>query len=120
VTITKDDAAIFRRAADVIDRDGLHQGSYWADAEAFSLRRIESTACCVVGAIAVARGIRRFQDLSGGKMLSDPAVQAFARHLELDAPVDLFGWNDDPLRTKQIVVDTLREAADSARDGRQK
>jgi hypothetical protein len=51
------------------------------------------------------------------EQLVELARQAFARHLALDDPVDIFRWNDDPLRTVPGVVRSFREAAGRIRCG---
>lgn len=115
---TADVADVLDRAAAVIEFNGLCQGRFWFGGDDLTSSAWRpGCACCVSGAVAVARGIRTEKDLSTANTLSDPAIQAFARHLALDDPVDIFRWNDDPLRTVPGVVRSLREAAGRIRCG---
>jgi len=92
-------ADVLDGAADVIERDGWHQGHYYIPGE----------GVCAIGAFAQATGLRHpdIEDRGFGPR------RALAGHLGFDPDYagPIIRWNDAPERTKQEVLDALRKAA---------
>jgi hypothetical protein len=119
-------AAIIDHAADLIHLDGLEVGGYWACA---LLQRYEpGFPCCVVGALAVACGYLRKEDVEAtfvGLDYYDPKKNAWvatAPHPVLAAVMaelgfqeieHLYDWSDNAWVSQ--VVEDLRGAAQKIR-----
>lgn len=117
-TTTLAPAAVWLRAADVIDRNGLACGDYVTPRDGCDP---DTWPVCTMGAIAVACGLEPAVweewngavDEDGGFARAVEAVAQFAVHLGLDpeATFDetIGGWSDD--QTAGEVVAALRAAA---------
>jgi hypothetical protein len=68
------------------------------------------TSYCILGAIRAARP--NLQDIAEGT----PYDQPIADLLGFQRIIDVFDWNDVPERTKEEVVQRLREAAEKAKE----
>lgn len=80
---------VLRDAADLIERDGWHQGDWW-----------EGEELCIDKAITHA-----------DSLMVEVCVEAVKAHLD---PTDtLYAWNDAPGRTEAEVLAALRGAADA-------
>ena len=123
----KTTAQILSEAADVIDRNGWHQGELY-DAEAAAAGKDpKDCPVCLMGAIHVAGyGLPTWTGAPGGDeherlmRCTDRAVIAAVDHLiDLYAGTDmepvLPDWNDAPSRTRDQVTAFLRAAAAKAR-----
>jgi hypothetical protein len=113
----KEAIEILRCAAGVIERNGLHKGSYWkglnSDDIGFldmghALRDLmsggEEPKCCTLGALYWSAG-----EVFGHRerpIVFDAINQALGLH-ESDIP----DWNDKPSQRKDRVVAALRRAA---------
>lgn len=116
-----DTADVLDAAASIIETHGLCQGLLW-NRRNFCGDGLDDwqpgTACCITGAIGVARGITTAAAVQEWRWERDPALHAFSAHL--GHPEDrtyAIGWNDDSLRKKNGVVRSLREAAHRIRTG---
>lgn len=105
-------AAVLDEAANIIERNGLHKGSFGAN-HGRNIGREQP--CCAYGAINLAAGgdSPRRWSLTG-----EAAYDAVTRHLGLsDGPGDcLADWSDHPGRTAGEVVAALRGAARAERE----
>jgi len=86
---------ILYTAADLIERDGWHQGDYTA-AGGWK----QASPSCVMGAINRAAG-----------RMEIPAACAVMVHLYGAGGGSLIQWNDAPERTESEVIEVLRAAA---------
>lgn len=112
------------KAADIIIEEGLHKGYY--------VNPSAEKGCCTLGALALASGFPTTARPSFGRDLDLEAVEFGgpqwnswrATHSALEeflarkyqAPYLVSRWNDDPDRTQDDVVTTLREFAASLRE----
>lgn len=110
-------ADILDGAADVIERDGWHQGDYGAPGKQ-DQQPIEGQPVCALGAIRVARRLDvRWSAAAAawfGGIDDHPAVEALAQTTGIKVG-GVHKWNDAPERTKQEVLDALRLAAKNER-----
>ena len=111
---------ILDRAADIIERDGLHTGDFYPHPDGLPRAPWKpGTPCCALAAITIAQFpqldeiplhlVEGFED--------DDAVKTFAEYLDVSADA-VANWSD--LLTANEVVASLREAAahyDSRRTG---
>lgn len=107
-------AAILDRAADVIERNGLHKGSFCAMGPDLP-KLLSNRACCARGAINfAANGENPQQTSDAGELAHD----ALCRHLGISGNVDqsVADWNDAPDRTAEQVIAALRGAARAERE----
>ncbi|MGI5236997.1 DUF6197 family protein [Dactylosporangium sp. CA-139066] len=114
-------AETLRRAADYIDRHGLHKADYFA----CGTRRTDQQsgtlpAACAIGAISYGAYGRVRRDPWGSyvALTSTPtnafsdAVLWFEQYVDDRHGNTVSGWNDHPDRTAADVVAALRAAAD--------
>jgi hypothetical protein len=99
-------ADILDGAADVIERDGWHQGAYSA---APTGEWEGSAPACVLGAMNRAAGRNFWGDLL------EAARRALGEAVGGGGLFHFTDWNDAPERTKQEVLDALRLAAKNER-----
>lgn len=106
------------KAADLLEK-GWFQGSYCSDPT-----DPNPSCVCVVGAVLLASG---YGLCTAEHIEKIPAILALTKHLgftralgakqSLDpGETSIVAWNDDPARTKQEVVDAVRNAAASLRE----
>jgi len=130
-------AAILEEAADVIRRNGWHQGDYYDPYTYGDLNRPDhpnprSCPVCLLGAIAVAAGADPENWVETSQ--SRDAVLAVGRRLGIDlepggVPLDLQdnrdiehmacevgGWNDTDAREAEDVIAVLEAAAKAERE----
>ena len=104
-------AEVLDAAADRIERDGWHQGDFFADLPSFfdesdiaRVLKAKPQPCCVMGAlIAEADGDMELAEDRAGRLLQ--------LHLGLSYISYVPRWNDEAGRTKGEVVAALRAAA---------
>jgi hypothetical protein len=111
-TVTAD---ILDRAADIIERNGLHKGSFCDDGPGAKAKIPQGWACCSYGAINIAaNGERPWQASDGG----EAAYRALVKHLGIsDGHNDTVAdWSDHPDRTVAEVIAALRGAAQVERE----
>ncbi|WP_432112824.1 DUF6197 family protein [Streptomyces sp. S1] len=116
---------ILDAAANIILRDGWHQGTYFAfephDPREVCEEKNRTAPCCQAGAISrAAFGVALRE--GGLKEATDARVLAFSRashymlwHVQQTYNVTPIEWNDRPTTTKDDIVTALRGAADDAR-----
>lgn len=109
------DPTLLRKAADIIEERGLHKGSFVDRAAADEA----TCAPCTLGALLIAAGAEIRANANSGNFYLWPTAARFARvdstlnYLEQFVHTQhLPDWNDEPDRTKEDVVRTLRAAAD--------
>ena len=111
-------ADVLDRAADIIEENGLAQGTFWSMPDAPGDDWKPGKACCITGAIGVVRGYDTAVAITAWLYDHDPAMRAFAAHLgHPDNVFHVLRWNDDSLRTPAGVARSLREAAQRIRSG---
>lgn len=106
-------ADILDKAADVIDRNGHHQGYLYDEAKADDGLLLQACPVDAVGAINTAVfGKPRWpaEDHAGS-----PLAQAAALALEETVGKPVPGWNDEPGRTSDEVITALWETAERLR-----
>ena len=106
-------AEVLDAAADRIERDGWHQGDFFADqpslpsfdeSDIARVLKAKPQPCCVMGAlIAEADGDMELAEDRAGRLLE--------LHLGLSYISQVPQWNDEAGRTKEEVVAALRAAA---------
>lgn len=106
-------ADVLRKAIDVLEERGWHQGDYTVDWDK------DDGPVCAAGAIGVACGVPSF-DAACSLAASFP-LEAFAKFLGPDPMVQtreeyraidtVAGFNDDPSRSYEDVVLALKHAA---------
>lgn len=84
---------VLEKAAEYIAEHGWHQGSAYK----YGIG-IDFPAACAVGAVSRVTGGSRYDDA-----LDFLSAQVGGVYVPL--------WNDDPARTKEEVIETMREAA---------
>jgi hypothetical protein len=110
-----DIARTLEAAADVLERDG------WVQRVAHH----PDGGHCVLGAIALVTGYHRSLGSVSGKLpmvacceenegAMHEAAREFAEFIGHDGTANIPLWNDDPLRTPEEVVKTVRAAAAEA------
>jgi hypothetical protein len=110
-----DIARTLEAAADVLERDG------WVQRVAHH----PDGGHCVLGAIALVTGYHRNLGSVSGKLpmfanceekegAMGEAAREFAHYISQDGIGNVPMWNDDPLRTPEEVVKTVRAAAAEA------
>jgi hypothetical protein len=108
-------ADILDEAASVIERNGLHKGSFCNDGPGAKTKIPRDWACCPYGAINIAaNGERPWQASDGG----EAAYKALVKHLGIsDGHGDTVAdWSDHPDRTAEQVITALRSAAQAERE----
>jgi hypothetical protein len=111
-------AATLDAAADIIEENGLAQGTFWEMPDAPGDDWKPGKACCITGAIGVVRGYDTATAITAWLYDHDPAMRGFAAHLgHPDNVFHVLRWNDDTLRTPAGVARSLREAAARIRTG---
>lgn len=103
-------APVFRRAAEVIQTNGLYKGDF-CDSTAAG----ERTAVCTVGALRVVAGGHPVAESA----LADEAVRflsprIYSNVVDEDPIERIADWNDSADRTPTEVVETLLSAAAAA------
>ena len=92
-----------RKAADLLESKGWTQGAFARNGhEEVSINDPQANCFCVLGAIIFSNCIGDLRTRA-----------ALARYLNLDRDEWVLDWNDDPTRTKEEVIKTLRDCADS-------
>jgi len=107
-------AAILDRAADVIERNGLHKGSFCVMGQDLP-KALRNRACCARGAINLAANGSNPHSLS---TIGEEAHTALCTYLDINGNVDqsVADWNDDEERTAADVIAALRGAAQAERE----
>lgn len=103
-----DPAAVLNAAADLIERDGWHQGEFWPDHGTAQIEYQTGMPCCPVGAMAVILGFT-----CSGQHPVGAAYTPAATLLRRLVPA-IAGWNDALGQTAANVIATMREAARAA------
>jgi hypothetical protein len=100
-----------RAAADIIERNGWHQGNYFLPDDP---KPPQECRVCALGAIHVAIHGQPWSPMFDSEQ-EDRTLKAFAAASRfVDGPWgSLVGWNDEPDRTAEEVIAALRGAADS-------
>jgi len=124
-------STVLDSAADLVDLRGLQKDDWIQPAPSSvdaGFDAYDETTCpvCLLAAINIAAGRHHTEPLSGVTLDAAEAVAAFLGldHLLADADdvhekfVEVLGngWNDHPFRTKEQVVNTLRQAARQERE----
>lgn len=105
-------ADILDKAADVIDRNGHHQGYLYDESKADGGLLLQACPVDVVGAINVAVfGKPRWP---AEEHAGSPLAQAAALALQ-DTVGPVVGWNDEDGRTQDEVITALWETAERLR-----
>lgn len=109
-------ADVLDRAANIIERNGWYQGSYFDRYALDGERSPNDCPVCTLGALNVALGaLNPSHDVD----LNGPAEMALRRYLNLDdsdGADSLADWNDRRCRTAEQVVAALRAAAQAERE----
>ena len=125
--MNKSDAQVLRDAADLIEKGGLHKGSYAADRSGFSRMAFDprAVAFCSVGAMVRAIGKGGHPDHPNHDY---DTVQFERCRLRIMGvlrrratppaltPVNVATWSDAPRTTAAEVVEVMREAMQEAAD----
>lgn len=113
-------ADVLTRAADHMERVGLHKGDMYNTGLADTGVLIMDCQVCTWGALYFAlQGWPRYGIVDPEKLaLADRVADALLDHLGLDGSDydvadPIAAWSDDPDRTKDEVVNALRETAAS-------
>jgi hypothetical protein len=106
---------VLNRAADLIERDGWHQGNY-APGQTEHGVTTDGLPVCAIGALYGAMGRPLSWDAALGCWVGDDAFDlevsaVVAAHLNLSSPLDIPVWNDSDRREVSEVVEVLRAAA---------
>lgn len=118
-------ATVLDRAADLLAARGLHHGNYWYSADHDRPDYPGDEPLDVFGAIGVASGVVRVDDVTREIAFGDgaggsgpaPAVRAMLAHLNLgDDPNELGKWSDQHRRHGPVVA-ALRACAAQLRAG---
>lgn len=112
--VTDDQTAyVLDQAATVIEANGWCQEDWWEGyrEQPGGNEWEPGRACCLATALAVATGRRRRIDASHILQAEAPAAAALSDWLALAYPARLLEWNDHPSRTREQVVDALRDTA---------
>ena len=111
-------AALLRRAAELIEQFGLHQGEWWPNACSDPPGKppqdyIGGDPCCAVGALAVAAGVRHVRSVQRALTeLPALAVANDALHAAMPRGTPFVAsWNDHPDRVADEVAALMRSAA---------
>jgi len=107
-------AAILDKAADVIERNGLHKGTY-ASGALVGGGAFTDKCCCARGAINMAANGNNPWETSEA---SELAHDALCTYLGISGNVDqsVADWNDNEYRTAEQVITALRGAAQAERE----
>lgn len=111
-------ADILDRAAEVIERNGWHQGDYFnRDQEGAGINPADC-AVCTRGAInIVATGGNPVNDYDVNGVAAAEALDLFLWDtFEAEGRYGIAPWNDAPERTAAEVIAVLREAAAAERE----
>lgn len=99
--------ADLRAGADVIERNGWHQGYYWLEVAGTPDR---DCPVCALGGLNVAiNGNPR----ATGSLRRYRAAEALEDHIDAYVP----GWNDKPGQTAENVIKAMRACADRLEAG---
>lgn len=101
-------AADLRAGAEVIERNGWHQGDYYKRVEGLSIR---DCPVCAAGALSVAVANLPLPRISN--RLTN-ALQALQEHVHA---FSVGNWNDQEEQTAENVIKTIRECADRLEAG---
>ena len=98
-------------AADYIEKNGLLKGDYWTyDEESYP---VPNGPCCTMGALRTCASTDRYPPNIWNRGSLEAALRAVEARLSGRTVPE---WNDDPGRTQEEVVSTLREVANSMPD----
>jgi hypothetical protein len=103
---------ILAGAADIIENFGLHKGSYWKGFDfLYSYTAPPDVPCCVLGALsAVADEDPRLPNRKDIVRAAELFLH-YAIVYDPEGDVGTADWNDNPDRTAEQVVATLRDLA---------
>ena len=107
-------AAVLDRAADIVEKNGLHKGTF-ASGALIGGGAFTDKCCCARGAINMAaNGNNPWETSEAGELAHD----ALCKYLGISGRVDqsVADWNDDEDRTADEVLAALRGAAQAERE----
>jgi hypothetical protein len=104
---------VLNRAADILQRDGWHQGGYAPDQTEDGIPTT-GLPVCAIGALCAAEGAPLYWSADLGCWAGDDmseAGQALGYYLGGIFPIHVPEWNDSPNRTAAEVIEVLRAVA---------
>jgi hypothetical protein len=123
-------ADILERAAEIVEREGLHKGTLWVNCftrvgDMFPvMQNYSGGSACTMGALMVASNELSLDswesilgEQRGSSELRTARVTVRATLQQTQGTSRIAAWNDHPDRTATEVVDLLKTAAKDIRNG---